>query len=161
MSGNQRAVDLREALLAETLDEIARLHDAVRSLGPTLHAAVAEAVAAGKKEVADHAQAQVMFVEQAMLKDREKFVQEQKALLEDLGQQLKNRDTWLTALMAEILKKGRQQYTEEMEQAAMKARTAIKKQERKILGGIFLGVLLTVIGAMLGVWMKTSAMCGQ
>ena len=161
MNNAARATELRDALIAETLDEVARLHDAVQAIGPTLQAAVADAVAKGQKEVDEHVQAQALFVEQAMLKDREQFTQAQKAALAALGEQLKIRESWLTDLMADILKKGRAQYTQEMEQAAMKARTTIKKQERKILGGMLLGVLLTVIGAMLGIWIKTSAMSWQ
>ena len=151
MSSAQRATDLREALIAQTLDEVVRLHDAVQAIGPTLQAAVAQAAAQAKQEVQDSAQAQALFVEQQMLKDREKFVQEQKALLKDLGQELKNRDTWLTALMAEILKKARAQLTEEMEQAAMKATATRKQQERREIRAMLLGVGCGVMALVVGI----------
>jgi hypothetical protein len=162
VSNAARATELRDALIAETLDEVARLHDALQAIGPTLQAAVADAVAQGKKEVHEHVQAQTLFVEQAMLKDREQFTQAQKAALQELGEQLKNRDTWLSALMAEILKKGRAQFTAEMQQAAKKAIVSRQKQQRGMLFGMLLGMSLTLVGVIAAAWGASAILvCGQ
>jgi hypothetical protein len=66
VSTPSRTTDLREALLAETLDEVVRLHDTVQAIAPKLHAALAEATTEAKKEVNEHAQAQAFYVEQTM-----------------------------------------------------------------------------------------------
>ena len=96
-----------------------------------------------------------------MLKDREKFVQEQKALLDELRRERKNRDTWLTALMTEIPKKARAQLTEEMEQAAMKATATRKQQERKELRAMLLGLACGVMSLVVGIWVGSRLIGGQ
>jgi hypothetical protein len=129
VSSPSQATDLREALLAETLDEVVRLHDTVQAIAPNLHAALAEATTEAKKEVNEHAQAQALYVEQTMLEDREKFTQEQQCALEELDQRLKDRDAALTALMVDILaKKARAQLAAEMQEAMQKATAGRQKQ---------------------------------
>ena len=112
MSARPRAADLRQALIAETLDEVAHLHDTVQALGPKLQAmadpiaeAIAEALTRAKKEVSEHARDQATYVEQTMLRDREKFVTEQKAALQALDTSLRKRDAGIVKIMADILEK--------------------------------------------------------
>jgi transketolase len=161
VSTPSRATDLREALLAETLDEVVRLHDTVQAIAPKLHAALAEATTEAKKEVTEHAQAQAFYMEQTMLKDREKFTQEQKSALEELDQRLKDRDAALTALMADILAKARTQLAAEMQEAVQKATAGRQKQQRALFAAMLLGMLLTIVGTGAGAWLSTATGCGQ
>jgi hypothetical protein len=145
------AVLLNKAILQQYL------HDTVQPLRQAFAGAVRQA----RQELTEHTQAQIAYVDEVMLKDRKKFMQAQKAALEELGEQLKIRESWLTDLMAEILKKGRAQLTAEVEQAAMKASATRKKQERKMLGAMFLGMAGTLVGVILGTWVGMSIIGGQ
>ena len=86
MNARPQAADLRQALIAETLDEVAHLHDTVQALAPKLQTmadpiveTITEALTRAKKEVSEHAREQTTYVEQTMLRDRETFVTEQPA----------------------------------------------------------------------------------
>lgn len=61
---SRRVDDLRDALLAETLDEVARLHDAVLAIGPALEKAAGE----GREAIKKTATREAVLVEAALAK---------------------------------------------------------------------------------------------
>ncbi len=157
MSARPQATDLREALIAETLDEVAHLHDTLQALGPKLEAmadpiieAISEAVTRAKKEVSEHVQEQATYVEQTMLRDREKFVTAQKAALEALDTSLRKRDAGIVKIMADILEKARANFADELTQAIDKNASHRRKKEknRAALGGLALGLVVGAAGTM-------------
>ncbi len=159
MSTAQRATDLRAALIAETLDEVAHLHDAVQALAPKLQTmadpiveAMSEALTRAKKELSEHAREQANYVDQVMFKDREKFVAEQKASLEALDSRLRIRDAAVAKIMADILEKSRATFADEMTQAIKKHTNQRPKKEknRAALGALALGIVVGAAGTMGG-----------
>lgn len=78
---SRRADDLRSALLAETLDEVARLHEVIQAIEPQFDAwaaaaktAIEEATARAQAELERTAEAQAQWLEQETLKDRQAFL---------------------------------------------------------------------------------------
>jgi hypothetical protein len=157
VSGNPQPSTARDALIAETLDEVARLHDAVQAIGPTLQAAIAEAAAQGKKDVQEHAREQAAYVDQVMFKDREKFVAEQKASLEELDGRLLNREAAVAKIMTKILEQSRVTFADEMNKAVEEHtnqraynpdRRPKKANKWAALGPLALGIGVGVMGTM-------------
>ena len=137
MNARPQAADLREALIAETLDEVAHLHDTVQALAPKLQTmadpiveTITEALTRAKKEVSEHAREQTTYVEQTMLRDRETFVTEQKAALQALNTSLRKRDEGIVKIMADILEKARTDFAGELTQAIDKNAAHRRKKEK-------------------------------
>ena len=157
MNARPQAADLRQALIAETLDEVAHLHDTVQALAPKLQTmadpiveTITEALTRAKKEVSEHAREQTTYVEQTMLRDREKFVTEQKAALQALDTSLRKRDAGIVKIMADILEKARADFAGELTQAIDKnaAHRRKKEKNRAALGGLALGLVVGIMGTM-------------
>ena len=157
MNARPQAADLRQALIAETLDEVAHLHDTVQALAPKLQTmadpiveTITEALTRAKKEVSEHAREQTTYVEQTMLRDRETFVTEQKAALQALDTSLRKRDAGIVKIMADILQKARADFAGELTQAIDKNASHRRKKEknRAALAGLALGLVVGVAGTM-------------
>ena len=97
------------------------------------------------------------YVEQTMLRDREKFVAEQKASLEALDTRLLNRDAAVAKIMANILEKSRVTFADEMKQAVKEHtnqgaynpdQRPKKAKNWAALGALALGVGVGVMGTM-------------
>jgi len=157
VNARPQAADLRQALIAETLDEVAHLHDTVQALAPKLQTmadpiveTITEALTRAKKEVSEHAREQTTYVEQTMLRDRETFVTEQKAALQALDTSLRKRDAGIVKIMADILQKARADFAGELTQAIDKnaAHRRKKEKNRAALAGLALGLVVGVAGTM-------------
>ena len=157
MNARPQAADLRQALIAETLDEVAHLHDTVQALAPKLQTmadpiveTITEALTRAKKEVSEHAREQTTYVEQTMLRDRETFVTEQKAALQALDTSLRKRDAGIVKIMADIVEKSRATFADELTQAIDKNASHRRKKEknRAALAGLALGLVVGVAGTM-------------
>ncbi len=129
------------------------LHQAIAPI----QEAIAGAVTRAKKEVSAHAQDQASYVEQTMLKDREKFVTEQKAALDALDERLLDRDAGIVKVMTDILEKARANFSEEMTQTVKEhtKQVAYKPDQRPkkaknwaALGTLGLGLVVGSMGTM-------------
>jgi len=85
-----------------------------------------------------------------MLRDREKFVTEQKAALKALDTSLRKRDAGIVKIMADILEKARADFAGEVTQAIDKTAAHRRKKEknRAALGGLALGLVVGIMGTM-------------
>jgi hypothetical protein len=92
-----------------------------------------------------------------MLRDREKFVTEQKASLEALDSRLRIRDAAVAKIMTDILEKSRATFAEEMKQAVKEHtnqgaynpdQRPKKAKNRAALGALALGIAVGAMGTM-------------
>jgi hypothetical protein len=109
--------------------------------------------------VSEHAREQTTYVEQTMLRDREKFVTEQKAALEALDTSLRKRDAGIVKIMADIVEKTRATFADEMTQAVKEHtnqgaynpnQRPKKEKNRAALGALALGIAIGAAGTMGG-----------
>ena len=86
------------------------------ALEPIRHG-IADTMTQARQEMGEHTRAQMAYVDDRMLRDREKFVTEQKAALQALDTSLRKRDAGIVKIMADILEKARATFAEEMKKA--------------------------------------------
>ena len=131
-------------------------HYLARAL-PPITEAIAGALTQAKNVVSEHAREQAAYLEQTMLRDREKFVAEQKASLEALDTRLLNRDAAVAKIMTNILEKSRVTFADEMKQAVKEHtnqgaynpdRRPKKAKNWAALGALALGIGVGVMGTM-------------
>ena len=133
-------------------------HYLARAVAPVTEA-IAEAVTQAKNVVSEHAREQAAYVDQVMFKDREKFVAEQKAALEELDGRLLNREAAVAKIMTNILEQSRVTFADEMKKAvkehtnrqAVEKRTypqRNKEKKRAMIGALAFGAGIGAIGTM-------------
>ena len=118
-------------------------HYLARAVAP-IKEAIAGAVTQAKKEMGEDAQAQVRYIEEVGLKDRERFVAEQKAALDGLDKRLEDRDVSLVKLMTGILEKARKQLGNQSTHVPPKW-TGI--------ASMILGIAIGATGSLGGMWL--------
>ena len=104
------------------------LHEAVEPIT----GAISNATTDARKALEAHTRADIAYIEDVLLKDREKFLQKQEEILEKLDQRLQKRDAAVMEMFAAVLEKVRERILKERSDAQHASRTRETQQQKEI-----------------------------
>ena len=158
------AVLLNKAILERYLHQaVGPIQQAIAEAATRAQQTIADASTQAQQDIRAHAREQALYIDGVMLKDREKFVTEQKAALEALDERLLNRDAALVKLMTDIMEKARATLAAEVAATREKGwmRRLEKQKDRAGFGPLETGIAIGIVTTVGGAWGLIALFGGQ